>query len=159
MKAEAVALTRTQEIQALHQARVKLRNRRALPKTLLIYAFMIALAFVFMLPIFWMASTSLKLPREVFAFPMEWLPSNPQWGNYEEAFAKYPLWRFMGNSTFMVVLSIIGQLISVPIIAYGFARFNSPARTSCSCSMKFRPGWADSEPCSATSSSKALNRM
>ena len=40
-----------------------------------------------MLPIFWMASTSLKLPREIMAWPPEWIPSNPQWGNYAEAFA------------------------------------------------------------------------
>ena len=128
MKTETLTSSRTQEIMDLHKARVGQRNRRALPKNILIYAFMTGLAFLFMLPIFWMASTSLKLPREVFAFPMEWLPSNPQWGNYEEAFSKFPLWRFMWNSTYMVVLSTIGQLISVPLIAYGFARFEFPGK-------------------------------
>lgn len=104
------------------------RRRRQLMRYGLIYLFMTALACIFMLPIFWMLSTSLKLPQEIFAFPMEWVPSELQWANYTEAFSKYPLGRFLLNSTFLVVMSIIGQLVSVPIIAYGFARFEFPGK-------------------------------
>ena len=128
MKIDALTSVRHEEILTLHKANVKRRNSRALPKNIIIYVLMTGLALLFMLPIFWMASTSLKLPTEVFAFPMEWLPSKPQWGNYEEAFNKFPLWRFMWNSTYMVVLSTIGQLVSVPLIAYGFARFEFPGK-------------------------------
>ncbi len=106
------------------------RRARKLTGYALIYAFMIVLAFIFMLPIFWMASTSLKPPQEIFAWPPEWVPSNPQWGNYAEAFAKYPLGRYMLNSAFLVIVNIIGELISVPIIAYGFARFNFPFKNA-----------------------------
>ena len=53
MKTETLASSRTQEIMDLHKARVGRRNRRALPKNILIYAFMTGLAFLFMLPIFW----------------------------------------------------------------------------------------------------------
>ena len=92
----------------------------------IVYAVMIVLACIFMLPIFWMASTSLKLPQDIFAWPPEWLPETPQWGNYAEAFGKYPLARYMLNSAFLVIVNVIGGLISVPIIAYGFARFEFP---------------------------------
>ncbi len=96
----------------------------------LVYALMIFLALIFMLPIFWMASTSLKLPREIFAWPPEWIPSTPQWGNFAEAFGKYPLARYMLNSAILVIANIIGGLISVPIIAYGFARFEFPFKNA-----------------------------
>ncbi len=102
------------------------RRRQRLVGHALVYAVMIFLALLFMLPIFWMASTSLKLPREIFAWPPEWIPSSPQWGNYAEAFGKYPLGRYMLNSAILVAANIIGGLISVPIIAYGFARFEFP---------------------------------
>ena len=92
----------------------------------IVYIVMTVLAVVFLLPIFWMASTSLKLPQEIFAWPPEWIPSSPQWGNYEEAFSKYPLARYMLNSAILVVANIIGGLLSVPVIAYGFARFDFP---------------------------------
>ncbi len=94
----------------------------------LVYALMTFLALLFMLPIFWMASTSLKMPQEIFAWPPEWIPSEPQWGNYAEAFGKYPLARYMLNSAILVLANIIGGLISTPIIAYGFARFDFPGK-------------------------------
>lgn len=113
----------------------RVRSRRARKKLMksaplyvAVYGLLILLSVTFLLPIFWMASTSLKLPAEVFAFPMKWVPETPHWENYQEAFDKYPLWRFMGNSTYLVVVSTIGQLISVPLIAYGFARFEFPGK-------------------------------
>ena len=111
--------------QQLRRSAARKRARRVIGHAL-VYALMTALALLFMLPIFWMASTSLKLPREIFAWPPEWIPSTPQWGNYAEAFGKYPLARYMLNSAFLVVANVIGGLISVPIIAYGFARFDFP---------------------------------
>ncbi len=111
--------------QQLRRSAARKRARRVIGHAL-VYALMTALALLFMLPIFWMASTSLKLPREIFAWPPEWIPSTPQWGNYAEAFGKYPLARYMLNSTILVVANVIGGLISVPIIAYGFARFDFP---------------------------------
>ncbi len=109
----------------LRRSAARKRARRVIGHAL-VYSLMTALALLFMLPIFWMASTSLKLPREIFAWPPEWIPSAPQWGNYAEAFGKYPLARYMLNSAILVVANVIGGLISVPIIAYGFARFDFP---------------------------------
>jgi len=111
--------------QQLRRSALRKRARRIIGHTV-VYALMIFLALIFMLPIFWMASTSLKLPREIFAWPPEWIPSTPQWGNYAEAFGKYPLARYMLNSAILVVANVIGGLVSVPIIAYGFARFEFP---------------------------------
>ena len=117
---------RTQSIQEqLKRSAARRRLARAAGHAV-VYAVMIFLALLFMLPIFWMASTSLKLPREIFAWPPDWIPSAPQWGNYAEAFGKYPLARYMLNSAFLVVANIIGGLVSVPVIAYGFARFEFP---------------------------------
>lgn len=117
-----------QSLSIQQQLRRSAARRRALrlASHAIVYALMTFLALLFMLPIFWMASTSLKLPQEIFAWPPEWIPSSPQWGNYAEAFGKYPLARYMLNSAILVVANIIGGLISVPIIAYGFARFEFP---------------------------------
>lgn len=122
MKADARALSIQQQ---LRRSAARRRLTRLIGHAV-VYALMIVLALIFMLPIFWMASTSLKLPREIFAWPPEWIPSTPQWGNYAEAFGKYPLGRYMLNSAFLVIANVIGGLISVPIIAYGFARFEFP---------------------------------
>ncbi|MBX3085929.1 MAG: carbohydrate ABC transporter permease [Anaerolineae bacterium] len=93
-----------------------------------VYALLIFVALIFMIPLLWMFSTSLKTRAEVFAWPPSWLPANPNWQNYTNAFNKYPLAQFMLNSAFLVAVNIIGHLVSVPIIAYGFARLRFPGK-------------------------------
>ena len=93
-----------------------------------VYAVMTALALIFMIPLLWMFSTSLKTRPEIFAWPPTWIPDVPQWVNYPDAFNKYPLARFMLNSMILVVANIVGELISVPIIAYAFARLRFPGK-------------------------------
>ena len=90
------------------------------------YIVMTTLALIFMIPLLWMLSTSLKGRWEIFAWPPTWVPNSLHWENYESAFQKYPLARFMGNSAFLVIMNIIGETTSVPIIAYGFARLRFP---------------------------------
>lgn len=90
------------------------------------YVVMTAIAIVFMIPLLWMFSTSLKSRPEIFAWPPSWIPEQPLWSNYAEAFTKYPLGRFMLNSFILVIGCTIGELVSVPIIAFGFARLNFP---------------------------------
>lgn len=91
-----------------------------------VYVLMTAIAIVFMIPLLWMFSTSLKARADIFAWPPSWVPETPMWENYVTAFTRYPLARFMFNSTILVVLNTIGELISVPIIAYGFGRLRFP---------------------------------
>jgi ABC-type glycerol-3-phosphate transport system permease component len=94
----------------------------------LVYILMTALAFVFMIPLFWMLSTSLKPRWEIMAWPPQWIPSDPQWQNYSDAFTRYPMGRFMLNSGLLVVANVIGELLAVPLVAYGFARLRFPGK-------------------------------
>lgn len=97
--------------------------------TALVYVLMTGLALIFMIPLLWMLSTSLKTRPEIFAWPPEWVPEVPQWGNYAEAFGQYPLGRFMANSMILVIGNTIGELVSVPLIAYAFARLRFPGKS------------------------------
>ena len=92
----------------------------------LAYFVMTSIALVFMIPLIWMFSTSLKSQSEIFAWPPTWLPAQPLFENYVAAFTNYPLARFMLNSSVLVAFNILGELISVPLIAYAFARLNFP---------------------------------
>ena len=92
----------------------------------LAYFVMTAIALVFMITLIWMFSTSLKSRPEIFAWPPTWLPEQPLFENYATAFNNYPLMRFMLNSSILVFFNILGELISVPLIAYAFARLEFP---------------------------------
>ena len=59
-------------------------------KTLL-YLALIALSAFTLIPFVWMISSSLKLDREVFAFPMRWIPETFHWDNYVRIWQKVPM--------------------------------------------------------------------
>ncbi len=67
-------------------------------RTAAIYGALIGLAIIFMIPLFWMMSTSLKSRFDVFAYPPEIIPSDIQWGNFREIFTRVPLGRYMLNT-------------------------------------------------------------
>lgn len=87
------------------------------------------LAVSFLVPTFWMISSSLKVSTEVFAHPMQWLPAEPHWQNYAQAFQGHlPLGRFMWNTAYIVVFAVLGTLISSALVAYSFARIPWPGK-------------------------------
>jgi multiple sugar transport system permease protein len=87
-----------------------------------------ALAFVF--PFFWMLSTALRLDREVFASPPQFLPATIRWSNFVQAWEYLPFGRFFLNSAF-VAGSITAIVLVVSCMAgYAFARLRFPGRNA-----------------------------
>lgn len=104
-----------------------LRRRRQM-NTLFGYTVLSVLAAVFMIPLYWMFSTSLKTPQQTFAIPPQWIPDPAQWSNFSAVFDEVPFARFYVNTLFLVIMNIIGQLFAVTLVAYGFARLRFPGR-------------------------------
>jgi len=85
-----------------------------------IYLALIVLAITFMIPLFWMLSTSLKSRFEVFAYPPEIIPGTIQWGNFSEIFTRVPLGRYMLNTLVLVIANVIGQSFKAWPLGHGF---------------------------------------
>ena len=83
-----------------------------------------AAAVLFLLPLFWMISTSLKPKEQIFAYPLVWLPDPPQWGNYSKALnnPSFKFFLFLQNSLYYAITATIGTVISCAMVAYAFAR-------------------------------------
>lgn len=75
-----------------------------------------------LLPLYWMLATALKTDQELALFPPTLWPQNPQWGNFREAVNYIPFFQFLRNTLTVTVLTVIGAVISNPLIAYGFSR-------------------------------------
>ncbi|MBI1257385.1 MAG: ABC transporter permease subunit [Chloroflexi bacterium] len=93
------------------------------------YATLIAVALIFIVPLYWMLSTALKNESQTFAIPPEWIPNPAQWQNFAQVFEEVPFARFIVNTFILVALNIIGQLFAVTLVAYGFARLRFPGRS------------------------------
>lgn len=87
----------------------------------IVYAVLILGSILMLMPIAWMALTSLKTFDEVLVSPPKWIPAAPQWHNYAEAFTTFNFGRYLMNSVIVTVLTILGTLISSTMAAYGFA--------------------------------------
>ncbi|MGI6375424.1 MAG: carbohydrate ABC transporter permease [Anaerolineae bacterium] len=86
------------------------------------YAVLLSLAFVFLLPFFWMLSTSLKDPGMVFAYPIQWIPRPMVWRNFPEAWTVIPFTTFLKNTAFLTLFSMVAQTASSAIASFAFAR-------------------------------------
>ncbi|KAB8145878.1 carbohydrate ABC transporter permease [Chloroflexia bacterium SDU3-3] len=88
------------------------------------YVLLFGIGTLFLVPFFWMISTSLKTSIEAFSIPIEWIPARPHWGNYVDLFTTVPFAQFLVNSIGIALVSVVGQVLSGSLVAYGFARLS-----------------------------------
>jgi len=85
-------------------------------------------AIIMLLPFGWMLSTSLKLPGEIFTYPIQWLPKTPRFENYAQALTVLPFGRFFANSLFVAASVTVLDLLTASLAAFAFARLRFKGR-------------------------------
>ena len=89
----------------------------------------LAMAFVVLaigLPVWWMVSGSLKSSQEIYTFPPEWIPRNPRWSNFKNAWESAPFGRFYLNSIITTVGGSALEVLNATLGAYAFAFLRFP---------------------------------
>jgi multiple sugar transport system permease protein len=83
-----------------------------------------------LIPMFWMISTSLKTPDQLFTGQLQFIPRPAAPENYITVWDKLSsiapgmtFFRIMGNTLFVTLLAMFGEIFSASIVAYGFSRF------------------------------------
>ena len=88
----------------------------------LLYVVLLILTAAMLIPFAWMLSASLKLDKDVFIFPIQWIPKNPRWMNYVDIWTKIPLMTFVGNTIKITLIVTFLQLLTSSFAAYAFAK-------------------------------------
>jgi multiple sugar transport system permease protein len=96
--------------------------------TIATYTILISLSLIMLMPFLWMLSSSLKLDKDVFRFPIEWFPANPRWQNYIDIWTRIPFLTFFGNTFKLTSIITILQLITSSFAAYAFAKLEFKGR-------------------------------
>ncbi|CUX68520.1 MULTISPECIES: carbohydrate ABC transporter permease [Agrobacterium] len=109
---------------------MRIMGRKIPATTIGIYLTVIVVTIVMLLPFAWMLSASLKLSRDVFAFPIEWIPSQPRWENYVEIWTKIPLALFIYNTSKLTIIVTLLQLLTSSFAAYAFAKLHFPYKNT-----------------------------
>lgn len=83
---------------------------------------------IMIFPLVWMVLTSLKTLPDTQVYPPVWIPIPPRVENYPAALTSAPFGLFFRNTIVITVLSVIGDVLSCSLAAYGFARLRFPGR-------------------------------
>lgn len=92
------------------------------------YAVVFIVVAMFFFPILAMVMTSFKIPTDVFTLPARILPTEWTWENFEKALRAMPADRYLFNSVKIASLSVIGTLLSCPLVGYALAKFRFRGR-------------------------------
>ena len=103
-------------------------KKKSIAGKIAVYVVLVLLSVLTVIPFLWMLSASLKLNKDVFAWPMEWIPANPQWHNYVDIWTKIPLLKFIGNTAFLTVVVTLLQLLTSSFAAYAFSKLRFKGR-------------------------------
>ena len=92
---------------------------------LLWYILMTALAAFFLLPIIWMFFTAFMTPPQTAAYPPKWIPNPWSIQAFVIGFGTIKILRSVGNTVYITLMCVIGNLLSSSLVAFGFARLNA----------------------------------
>ena len=92
------------------------------------YLVLIALSCVFLIPFFWMLSTSLTEASKIIVKDRSWIPHPAVWKNYADALTVLPFHLFLKNTLIITFACIVGQVLSASLVAFGFSRMRFPGR-------------------------------
>lgn len=93
-----------------------------------LYIFLIIVAFVMLVPFVWMLSASLKMNKDVFSFPIDWIPDHPRWKNYQDIWTVIPLLTFVKNTVKLTIIVTCLQLLTSSFAAYAFSKLQFKGR-------------------------------
>jgi len=115
-----------------HQGKTVLSKRTGvlsrLVKGLLSHLLAAGTGVFFVFPFIWLLLTSLKVNKEIYAFPPTFFPRSWTVLHYVEAVRQIPFVRYLGNSLFLCSANVVGTLISSSLVAYGFSHIRWPGR-------------------------------
>lgn len=91
-------------------------------KEILFFCMVLLLVIVFISPFMVMVLTAFKTNSDAFTIPVKLLPRKWVTENFPAAFAAIPYFKYMGNTIFITALSVFGQVMVTPLVAYSLAK-------------------------------------
>lgn len=99
-------------------------RRRPLPRLMLSLTFcvLLLLSLTTLGPVYWMFSGALKTSNEIFQMPPTWVPHEPQWSNYPQAWGNLNYTLYFSNTIILTIGSVLLQLFVSTTAAYALSK-------------------------------------
>lgn len=82
------------------------------------------LCLVWVYPFLWLVSASFKEPLEIFAKGLDLMPDNPRWENYTRAWSEARFDRYMLNTVFVTVGTVVLVVLRCALTGYVLGRYD-----------------------------------
>ncbi|MBP1990708.1 carbohydrate ABC transporter permease [Paenibacillus eucommiae] len=96
---------------------------------LAIYIILSAAALLYLNPIVYMLTTSLKQAADLVDPTIQWLPSKLEWSNYASAIIGLKYWKSLMHTAWISTAASFLQMVSCAITGYAFARMRIPGKS------------------------------
>lgn len=104
------------------------RAHRGITFTIVLYALLVAIGFVYLQPLLFMFITSIKDPSDLLNPMVQWVPTQLYVGNYERAFRVLNYPNTLMASVFVSVVPSLIQTFVTSLVGYGLARYQFPGK-------------------------------
>jgi multiple sugar transport system permease protein len=104
------------------------RRRRPVYMSIILYVVLGIIVILTLVPFVWMLSASIKENKDVFNFPIQWVPNVPRLENFAEIWTKIPLLTFLMNTLKLSVIVTVLQVLTSSFAAYAFAKLKFKGR-------------------------------
>ena len=105
------------------------RTSYGLVFTIVLYALLIAIGFVYLYPLLFMFVTSLKSADDLLNPMVQWVPTQFFLGNYDKALKVLDYPTKLGASILVAVAPSLIQTAVCSVVGYGLARYRFPGKT------------------------------
>jgi multiple sugar transport system permease protein len=85
-------------------------------------------AALMLLPFVWMLSASFKLDKDIFEFPIRWVPKPFKLVNYVDVWTKISFPLYFANTLKLAGAITLGQIVTCSLAAYSFSRLRYRGR-------------------------------
>lgn len=105
-----------------------MNTKRNRTRTFAYHALSWLILIVFILPLVWMVSASLRQPGLAPPRTIEWIPDPIAWGNYARLFDLLPLGRYVMNSLVVASLAVPLTLLTASWAGFAMAQLSAQSR-------------------------------
>lgn len=116
-----MAILQDQVIPANAQDTAPKARSKLTPGRVVFFILLLGCTVIFISPLIWLVSASLKTRAEVFS--SSWLPDPVAWGNYVRVWQAAPVLAWLKNSLIVGFLSALSVTLSSALVAFGFSNF------------------------------------
>ncbi len=103
-------------------------DKRVTPGRALTFTVLLVGLVVWILPFAWMLLGSVKTQREILQRPPTWWPQQFTWENFGAWFGQLNFAQFFGNSLFVALVTVAGNLVFCSMVGYALAKMDFPGK-------------------------------